>query len=191
MKVLILGHPRSGTKFAAYTFRRAGWDVGHEVLGADGIASWMWATRTEFVPWGQPRSGMKDARMIVHLRREPADLIASVAFTEERSEYWRRAIVPIPMRSEDIERAVWSVFNWDRLIRHNAITHTVRLNTLEGFVSEHVGPLGSPLNAEDSRNTRLHAQLYREQIAETKWQMPPTAKLWQELCDTYDALEAP
>jgi rhodanese-related sulfurtransferase len=48
--LLIAGHPRTGTGYAAALCRQLGVDVGHEKLGASGISSWMFAVDAEANP---------------------------------------------------------------------------------------------------------------------------------------------
>ncbi|CUH70096.1 Glycosyltransferase family 25 (LPS biosynthesis protein) [Thalassovita autumnalis] len=54
-KFLIVGHPRTGTGFAASLLRQMGFDIGHETDGVDGVASWMMSVDDPKNPWaGHP-----------------------------------------------------------------------------------------------------------------------------------------
>ena len=51
-KVVVIGHPRCGSGFAAHVLSSVGLDVGHEVMGENGISSWMFAVDDERCPFG-------------------------------------------------------------------------------------------------------------------------------------------
>ena len=104
MKVVVLGHPRSGTCFAAHCFQRAGWDVGHEYLAPDGISSWMWAVDTPDIYYGDARDGTPLPEIVLHLLRAPAACVSSVAAVENGSEEWRRKWISVQFHRRQLER---------------------------------------------------------------------------------------
>jgi hypothetical protein len=184
MRLVVLAHARSGTSYTAACFRAAGWDVGHERIGRDGIASWMWATDAEEVPLGPPRGYYPLPETVLHVIREPAAAVSSITHTEQASEEWRSRWVPIPPSAGPIERAVWSLHGWTALIRDLRPTHTAQLRHVEAAVETITG--SPPGHVKGSRNARLHPALSADQIKATVWQCPETAQLWEEACMSYE-----
>jgi hypothetical protein len=184
MRVLILAHPRSGTAYAAHCFQRCGWDVGHERIGADGISSWMWAVESSDVPWGAARVG--EFENVLHILRNPAACVSSVAYVERASEDWRRRYIPIPEDCEAIERAVWSIAGWSRLIRDKTPPNiTAQLEHVERAVAKITG--AEELGAGAPKiNGRMHATLTADQIKATHWVYPETAVLWDKITADYE-----
>ena len=185
MRVLVLGHPRSGTGYTAACFRQCGWDVGHEKRGEDGIASWMWAVPADVVPWGDPRGFGPLPETVLHVLREPAACVSSVAYTEHHSEVWRAKWVRVPEDCGPIERAVWSLHGWSQLIEGNHPTHTAQLERVEKTVRSITGikprfPVGKRINE------RMHAVLSADEIKATHWVHPETATLWDSITADYE-----
>lgn len=122
---LITGHPRSGTGYMAAMAQACGLDIGHERMGEDGIASWMFAARSWMVPFSQDgwrgRNHYTFDRVIV-VYRNPLDLIASVAFTENadrESLFFREIFAPITPQGDPVLVACESIAGWYDLIRRN------------------------------------------------------------------------
>lgn len=89
-KILIMGHPRSGTGMAAWLFRSCGFDVGHERLGKNGISSWFWAVPDSSPPYGAtPVDYEYEPDLVIHLIRKPIDCVSSVTYTEHVTEPYR------------------------------------------------------------------------------------------------------
>jgi hypothetical protein len=185
MRVLVLGHPRSGTGYAAHCFTRAGWEVGHERVGRDGIASWMWAVEGVPVPWGDPRAGGLRFDNVLHILREPAACVASIAFAERGSEAWRAQHIDIPPDAAKIERAVWSLNGWNRLISQlTPPTHTAQTEQIEQAVEAITGaPPWEP--SDRARNARAHRRVSADEIKATPWVYPETALLWDNITAQY------
>jgi hypothetical protein len=164
MRVWILGHPRSGTGYVAALFRQAGWDVGHEFVREDGIASWMWAVDSEKVPWGDARNGAERPEHMIHVMRKPAAAVASIAYTEGDSELWRSKQIWLPPAPASlIERAVFSLLNWNLLIQAQAPTRVVQLEHVEAFVTQLTG---EKVEASERVNVRRHKKLTAAEIEE-------------------------
>jgi hypothetical protein len=184
MRVVVLGHPRSGTGYTAHCFRQSGLAVGHEKLGRDGIASWMWAVPADPVPWGCPRGAIPLPETVLHVLREPAACVSSVAHTEYRSEEWRRRWIKIPEGCEHVERAVWSLFGWARLIEQSHPTHTAQLENIERVVKEITGRAPAAPSVIWF-NTRSHRKISADEIKATPWVYPETAQMWDRICADY------
>ena len=80
--LLITGHPRSGTGFAADICRQAGLDVGHETDGRHGVSSWMMAAGAEKNPWfAHPVARSRrtfHSDLVVHTVRDPLTALPSI-----------------------------------------------------------------------------------------------------------------
>lgn len=186
MRVVVLGHPRSGTGYAARCLSVCGWEVGHENVMHDGISSWMWAVESDDVPWGTARGDTPLPDTVLHILRDPAACVASVAFTERSSEEWRGRWVTLPIDCDDIERAVWSLFGWTRLIEKSQPTHRAKLEDIERVVSEITGAPPPP-PCVHLFNVRVHRQLSADEIKATPWVYPETAQLWDRITADYAA----
>lgn len=183
MRVVVLAHPRSGTMFAAHCFQRAGWDVGHEVRGKDGISSWSWAVDGTAY-YGVCRKGPLPG-IVLHILREPAACVSSVAETELGSMPWRRKWIEIP-DARPIERAVWSIYGWNELIRRECNpTHTTQLRDIRYAVYDITGRVPDPLVG--FRNDRPHRVYGADEIKATPWKCNATAQLWDRLVTDYEA----
>lgn len=188
MRVVVLAHPRSGTCYAAHCFQSAGWNVEHETLGHDGIASWMWAVVSREVPWGAARFPAHiGAPNVLHIMREPAAAVSSIAYTEMNTEEWRAKWVPIPRDAGDVERAVWSYLGWNLLIQAQGPTHRAQLEHVELAVNA-VTENSRWRPPEGKRNDRMHAVLSADQIKATPWVHPVTAQLWDRVNAMYEEM---
>ena len=184
MRVLVLGHPRSGTGYTAACFRQCGWEVGHEKLERDGISSWMWAVCSRDVPWGDARGDRRSPPVVLHILREPAACVASVAYTEFGSDEWRAKWIRIPEGCGVIERAVWSLHGWSRLIESHRPTHRAQIELVEKAVRKITGI--KPRLPEGTRiNGRGHALVSADEIKATPWVHHETAVLWDRICVDY------
>jgi len=192
MKVIVLAHPRSGTRYVAHCFRCGGWDVQHEQVGSDGISSWMWAAPAgEKVPWGASRRETDSADVVLHVMREPGAAISSIAYTEGASEPWRSRWIVIPKDAGIVERAIWSYYGWNALIgQRSAPTHRAQLEQIELAVARIVGgadPLFMAMHprAEASRHPRPHPSFCMAEIATMTWKYDKTAGLLKAIGNEY------
>ena len=83
---LILGHSRSGTGYMAALMACFGFAVGHEEMRRNGMSCWSWSTHDPCPPWA-PGQRNGTCGHIIHVLRNPLDVIASVAHTDAR-ECW-------------------------------------------------------------------------------------------------------
>lgn len=129
-RLLITGHPRSGTGYMAALAQACGWDIGHEKMGLDGVSSWMMGPPVWRVPfhreWAHKGRLWYEFDRVVVITRNPVDLIASVAFTESSgtddrvtSLWWRAAWVPLSLDSDadPVAQAAQSVVGWYAMLR--------------------------------------------------------------------------
>jgi hypothetical protein len=147
----------------------------------------MWAVDSATMPWGDSRGATPLPENVLHVLREPAACVASVALTERGSELWRREWVRIPpvLYCGKVERAVWSIHGWTRLIEQSRPTHRAKLEDVERVVGEIVGA-PTPSKSPHLFNARAHRRISADEIKATPWVYPGTAQLWDRIVADYD-----
>lgn len=127
-KFLILGHPRSGTGFMSVLFQRFGYDVRHEVLGNDGISSWMFAVN-DYQIFTDTSLNRKDFDFdhVIMVLRHPIDIISSTYYTENGSFDFRNKHVNFAGLT-DLEIAVKSVLDWYKIIESQSPVLKIRVD---------------------------------------------------------------
>lgn len=115
--IRVLAHPRSGTAYMASLMQLNGLDVGHEVMGKDGISSWMFAVQADNVPFTFDGSIPIDYSFThtIQVIREPISAISSIYHTEHGSLDWRSKW--LCLWGNDMEKAVSSYIGWNKLIK--------------------------------------------------------------------------
>lgn len=113
---LVVGHPRSGTGYAAWLFQQHGLDVRHEAMGAHGTSSWQFAVHDADYPFTFDHSTKANHIFgtVIHIIREPMDAIASILHTEQASEEFRSRYVTL--YGTALERAIQSYIGWNRML---------------------------------------------------------------------------
>lgn len=127
--LMITGHPRCGTGYAAKLCQQMGLKIGHEALDRDGISSWMFAVNSAENPWGNDFVA-KDRRrftwrhMIVPVR-DPQTAIGSImrdsahapkSYAFRRDHILRALNIDLDDFATPLERAIWSLCGWSRII---------------------------------------------------------------------------
>jgi len=127
--LLVVGHPRCGTGYAADLCGQLGLDVGHEKLGKDGISSWMFAVDAEDNPYAldtaartrrslawkfllMPVRGLATA--VGSVMRDSVHAPPSYAF--RREHILRLTGLDLDTLATPLERAVRSVTAWARIV---------------------------------------------------------------------------
>ena len=121
-KILVTGHPRSGTGYMAHLLQSLGLDVGHEYVRNNGVSSWLFAVQSDWVPM-QNNLGRNNYQFdkIILVVRDPLKVVASTLYTEDKSQksiFWRSKHVDIRGQNP-VESAVKSVINWNQYIQNN------------------------------------------------------------------------
>lgn len=159
-KFLIIGHPRSGTGYAANLLSSADYQVGHEKLKKNGISSWQWATDAKSVPWGDPPKAIEFDTKIMIIRN-PLQCIASVAYTEEASLDWRSKFVALNKEEQPFVNAMLSIFQWNAMCRAKSPDYIVKTENLYEFVRFE---LGLPVLDIPAQNKRKHPPLHADGV---------------------------
>ena len=158
-KLMVVGCPRSGTKFMAATMRKIKLDILHEANGADGTSSWMFAARAEkypFFPWeAQPRAHVGEKRdefeydQRWHQVRHPLKTVGSVALVlGSRKNFqwqWIAEQLDDPYITEienDWLRSMRFVYKWNLLEKETEWRY--RLEDLDERWPEMMQRLGMP-----------------------------------------------
>jgi len=126
-RILVIGHPRTGTGYTAKLLQSWGLDVQHERMGKDGISHWGMAVGgdnpvifSNFID----NITFNDIKWetIIYCVRDPKTSIPSIAYTEntnkESFEYrmkWGKFL----NRDNEIINSINSITSWDRLIHNN------------------------------------------------------------------------
>jgi len=146
---LILGHPRSGTRYMSELFTNLGFPVGHEVYKDRGIASWLFAVESNnypqfyFTETGEPSNCEHDSRgdfnyqNIIHVVRDPLKVIASTLYTEdvvEPSLEFRKRYLTLYGNAHT--QATLSYLGWNKLIEAQNPTLTIKIEDAKDDVVE-------------------------------------------------------
>lgn len=119
IKVLGLGHPRTGTGYTAALLNLWGLNVGHERLEKDGIIAWQLAINKG--PWlylNRVNFKLKPEITIYNVR-DPRTSIPSIVYTEnvkKESLEYRITKGKVIKSSNRVELAINSILQWDKLI---------------------------------------------------------------------------
>lgn len=127
--LLVAGHPRCGTGYAAQLCGQLGLDVGHEQLGRDGISSWMFAVDADDNPYALDAAARtRRALAWKHLVMPVRDLATAAPSVMRDSEHappsyaFRRQHIlrltglDLDTLATPLERAVRSVTSWMRIV---------------------------------------------------------------------------
>jgi hypothetical protein len=127
--LLIVGHPRCGTGYAAGLCRQLGLDVGHEKLGKDGISSWMFAVEAEINPYAlDDVARTRRAFAWEFLSMPVRDLATAVTSVMRDSQYappsydfrqkhiFLHLGIDLNQLDSPLEKAIWSVTSWARIV---------------------------------------------------------------------------
>lgn len=146
--LLFVGHPRSGTGFAAALMRSWGLRVGHETVERDGTSCW----------YADCEGTPPDCRAIawdtyafqhtVHVIRRPRDTVASVAFTEMTTERYRNGHLGVGVTPDRISDAIRSISLWtDWIEEHFEVGFVFRVEDDPSALFEYVsGAVGADLS---------------------------------------------
>lgn len=171
-KLLGLSHPRSGSKSFANALSESGLDIGHEILGCDGMVSW-WHTAGFSKPDNKRLFYCKRSQcnikplILVHLLRSPLDAIPSIIleneFNNRNNNSFRHRSTWIMKRfgvdlsgEERISAAIKSYVFWNLLIEDLKPDLIVRI--------EHVESDCAPLSAILEISTQIKAKRFNQSI---------------------------
>jgi hypothetical protein len=152
----------------AVLLKEFGLNIGHEILGADGISAWQLAVSPNGVrpPWNCPDRPFvsRDRATLIQVVRDPFKAIPSIVYTDfgpESMEYRRRWLY-IPREAPAVVQAAISFLGWNTLGEVQEPNCTVRVEDaaveLERFFER------PPAKVPGIQNTRPHADIAPEAI---------------------------
>lgn len=125
MKTLITGHGRSATGYMAKLMQAAGLDIGHEILGKDGVSSWLHIAPGGSVTWAGEIEAVNYDH-IIHVVRNPLDVIASAQTLRDESWLYMERVIGRRLPTDKVERAMTTYLEWNRLIDQHGPSLRVR-----------------------------------------------------------------
>lgn len=173
LKFLILGHPRTGTGFMSKLFQHNGWDVGHEIIGKDGTANWVYAIKDDrCFEWVLLNRNDLDWEIVIHNVRDPYAAITSVFLTETaknspdspevaESEAFRKKYLDIP-NTGIINKVAASFIGWNKIIADQNPEFTVRVERAFADLKE------SGFLKKDLKNKKVNAR-HHAVVSKEEW----------------------
>lgn len=198
IKILGLGHPRTGTGFTSNTLKTFGFNVGHEALESDGIVAWQLVA--EQGPWWWMPSFNKltnkrpDYEYLIYNVRNPKDSIPSIILTDDNKSWnnttslnYRLNAIGVPHSFNRVEQAILSIITFDKLITNLGPDIIYRIedeyDKLYEF-AKRINPLASYKEPEKNVNSRKHDGWNALQV-ELDGVRPFYKVLINEYCDKY------
>ena len=154
IRILGLGHPRTGTGFTSKTLKTFGLKVGHEELERDGIVAWQLVEKNGPWPWMLIFNKLTDVRpdfeYLIYNTRNPKTSIPSMIYSDDDHvfkkfditslEYRRK--IGVPISNNRVEQAILSITTFDRMIESMNPDLTYRIEDeykkLYDFVSTNI-----------------------------------------------------
>ena len=135
MKILGVGHPRTGSKFLEVLLKSWGFSVVHEGHGLDGIVSWQFATESDPPLIAYKRDTITqninpknyEFETTIYHVRDPYFSIPSIAFTETFSLNFRSELGKFDIGENILETAIKSILSWDELVQQKNPDITFRI----------------------------------------------------------------
>lgn len=210
---LIVGHPRTGTGFAANLFRQLGYDIGHERDGRDGLSSWMFAVEDDDNPFtydevARSRQNLRWQHLI-HPVRDPLaaapsiileNVFSPISFEFRRKHVMAASGIDIADGVSDLDRAMLSLTLWSDMIEAMRPALTLRIEAplpdLEIFLKDIGASLRtkhldlSPTNV-NKRYKKKHQE--RPVLTDEDWRALPasTKTRLNAYCQRYGYLTPP
>ena len=137
MKVLVMGHPRSGTGYAAKLFQSFGLQVGHERMEENGISSWFFGLKDTNPPYdAAPYDASFKPDLTINIVRKPLPTISSVAYTEFMTSLYRQTRLQYGHCNNQLESMISIDRYTDYVREHFDVNHIVKTEHLDAFCLE-------------------------------------------------------
>ena len=114
-KILVVGHPRTGTGYTAKLLQSWGLDVQHEKMGEDGTSDWSLATRIQSL-WQKVEYSDFMWNNLIYCVRDPRESIPSIVYTEQMTLPFRKNFNRRIGSENLISSAIVSILEWDKMI---------------------------------------------------------------------------
>ena len=133
-KILVVGHPRTGTGYTAKLLQSWGLDVQHERMGKDGTSDWSLASGDKSL-WQDVNFKDYEWDIIIYCVRDPKESIPSILYTEDKnlnsSEYRVKYGAFSNKHYNPIVNTIRSLDAWDNLINLLNPNFTYRIEDQE------------------------------------------------------------
>jgi len=162
IRILGVGHPRTGTGFTAWLLKSWGLNVGHEKLESDGIVAWQFAVEDGPWPFIEGVEFRPKWENLIYNVRDPKTSIASIAFTENATLPYRIESGGALKSPNPVEQAIHSILRWDQLITRMKPDLTYRIEDEAPKLFEFLKSKGFEVNwiePQSGINARQHATI--------------------------------
>ena len=162
-KILVVGHPRTGTGYTAKLLQSWGLDVQHEKMGEDGTSDWSLVTRIQSL-WQKVEYSDFIWNNVIYCVRDPRESIPSIAYTEQMTLSFRKSFNRRIGSENIISSAIVSILEWDKMIDSLNPSITYRIEDESEKLFKYLKNTGLDVNWNDSQvgikyNTRNHPKL--------------------------------
>lgn len=158
VKILGLGHPRTGTGFTSVILQYWGLKVAHENMGDDGIVAWQLISQSPkaWTKWTTtPINSRPVFEHLIYSVRNPYYSLPSIVYTEDTNPIsfrYRKELFNI-QSDHPIERAIESIVGYDKEVKKlNPFTFRIEDETrklydhISGFYDCRWDPFNNPIN---------------------------------------------
>lgn len=162
-KILVVGHPRTGTGYTAKLLQSWGLDVQHEKMGEDGTSDWSLVTRIQSL-WQKVEYDDFKWNNVIYCVRDPRESIASIAYTEQMTLPFRKNFNRRIKNENLISSAIVSILEWDKMIASLNPSITYRIEDESEKLFKYLKDSGLSVRWNDSQvgikyNVRSHPKL--------------------------------
>ena len=162
-KILVLGHPRTGTGYTAKLLQSWGLDVQHEKMGEDGTSDWSLTTRIQSL-WQKVEYSDFMWNNLIYCVRDPRESIPSIAYTEQMTLSFRKSFNRRIGNENLISSAIVSILEWDKMIDSLNPSITYRIEDESEKLFKYLKNTGLDVKWNDSQigikcNVRNHPKL--------------------------------
>lgn len=178
VKIMGVGHPRTGTGFTAHTLNTWGLNVGHEKILEDGIVAWQFAVEDGPWPFIEGLEFRPKWEYLIYNVRDPRTSIASIAFTENSTLPYRINVGKALQSPNKVEQAIYSILRWDQLISKMGPDIVYRIEDETPKLFEFLKSKGFEINwvePVEKVNARHHWPL--EKLEEEMASVRPSARM--------------
>lgn len=180
VKILGLGHPRTGTGYTASILNSWGLDVGHETIKDDGIVAWQLAVSKGPYPYIPEIETKVISDITIYNVRDPRTSIPSIVYTENnktRSLKFRVESGGVIKSTNKVEMAINSILQWDKLITKRNPDFIYRIEDQDKDLFDFLESKGynvQYVEQKDPVNARIHKSI--ESLSEEMKTVRPSIK---------------
>jgi hypothetical protein len=198
--LLILGHPRCGSSYAARAASSFGLEIGHEMMGKHGMASWMFAVDDLVAPFGRGY-GLAPMncsfKMVIQHLRDPFDAAPSIMIENkvDPSLVYRRQHIldafgfDITRYENPLDRAVASYLFWNKIVELRKPKFVFRIEKdLDRLVLFLRKEFSNTVPLQQNRRKIEKSNTFQEHFSRTGMSKPVVADAdWSKLDETLAA----